>query len=108
MSILIDGVKIPESCFECPCIDYFKRQFYCHIINDLITTELDGRDERCPLKEVEIDIQLDKDETKKIKIGIFDIVEEYPNCTVQLLRNSITGEESIGWFNNDEPPVTVD
>ena len=41
-------------------------------------------------------------------IGIYDVVEEYPNATVQILRNSITGEESIGWFNNDEPPVTVD
>ena len=41
-------------------------------------------------------------------IGIYDVVEEYDNCTVQLLRNSITGEESIGWFNNDDPPVTVD
>ena len=41
-------------------------------------------------------------------IGIYDVVEEYPNCTIQILRNSITGEESIGWFNNDDPPVTVD
>lgn len=41
-------------------------------------------------------------------IGIYDVVEEYSNCTVQILKNSITGEESIGWFNNDDPPVTVD
>ena len=41
-------------------------------------------------------------------IGIYDVVEEYPNCTIQILKNSITGEESIGWFNNDDPPVTID
>ena len=42
------------------------------------------------------------------KIGIYDIVEEYPNCTVQILRNSVTGEETFGWYDNDDPPVTVD
>ena len=41
-------------------------------------------------------------------IGIYDVVEEYDNCTVQILRNSITGQESIGWFNNDDPPAIID
>ena len=35
-------------------------------------------------------------------IGIFDIEELHTNCTVQILRNSITGEESIGWWDNEE------
>ena len=48
------------------------------------------------------------EEPKVEHIGIYDIVEEYPNCTVQILRNSVTGEETFGWFNNDDPPVTVD
>lgn len=29
--------------------------------------------------------------------GYFDVVEEHHNCFVQVLRNSATGEESIGW-----------
>ena len=42
------------------------------------------------------------------KIGIYDIVEEYPNCTVQILRNSVTGEETFGWYDNDNPPAIID
>lgn len=35
-------------------------------------------------------------------INIFDQCEVYPNCTVQVLTNSITGEISIGWWINEE------
>ena len=37
--------------------------------------------------------------------SVFDVVEEYKNCTVQILRNSETGEESIGWWENASPPM---
>lgn len=30
----------------------------------------------------------------------FDEVEEHPNCTVQILSNSKTGEVSVGWWEN--------
>lgn len=30
----------------------------------------------------------------------YDMVEEYPNCTVQVLTDSVTGECSIGWWQN--------
>ena len=33
--------------------------------------------------------------------NLYDVVEEHPNCTVQILRNSVTGEESVGWWEND-------
>jgi hypothetical protein len=36
-----------------------------------------------------------------IKTGIYDIEEIHPNCTVQIWRNSQTGEESIGWWPNE-------
>lgn len=36
-----------------------------------------------------------------VKTNMFDEEETYPNCTVQILRNSVTGEESVGWFRND-------
>lgn len=32
--------------------------------------------------------------------NIFDVEEVHNNCTVQILRNSATGEESIGWWEN--------
>lgn len=38
---------------------------------------------------------------------MFDVVEEYNNCTVQILKNSETGEASIGWWDNENPPVNV-
>lgn len=33
-------------------------------------------------------------------MSIFDEVEEHPDCTVQILKNSVTGEVSIGWTEN--------
>ena len=36
-----------------------------------------------------------------IETNIYDIEEIYPDCTVQILRNSVTGEISIGWWEND-------
>lgn len=42
-----------------------------------------------------------KDPKNKIETNIFDIVEEYEDCTVQVLKNSITGECSVGWYKNN-------
>ena len=33
-------------------------------------------------------------------IGIYDEVEVHDNCTVQILKNTITGEISVGWWDN--------
>lgn len=38
-----------------------------------------------------------------IDCNIYDQVEEISNCTVQILRNSVTGKESVGWKQN--PPA---
>ena len=38
----------------------------------------------------------------------FDVEEIHENCTVQILRNSRTGEVSIGWWEGtieDEPLI---
>lgn len=35
-------------------------------------------------------------------IEYYDTEEVYENCTVQVLRNSQTGEESVGWWENAE------
>lgn len=42
-----------------------------------------------------------------IESNLYDIEEIYPNCTVQILRNSVTGKVSIGWWPNDNPPKYV-
>ena len=49
-----------------------------------------------------------KDEDAKMLVdglNIFDMEEIHENCTVQVLTNSVTGETSIGWWQNDKPPV---
>ncbi len=37
--------------------------------------------------------------------NIYDECRTYPNCTVEILRNSVTGKESVGWWRNDKPPI---
>ena len=34
--------------------------------------------------------------------NFYDQVETHPNCTVQILRNTETGEESWGWWDNED------
>ena len=38
---------------------------------------------------------------------LYNEEEFYPNCTVHILRNSVTGDESIGWWDNDDPPAGI-
>lgn len=40
-------------------------------------------------------------EFQRIAMNIFDEEEIHHNCTVQILRNSVTGEYSVGWWEND-------
>ena len=39
---------------------------------------------------------------KVVSVAIYDEVETYPNCSVQILKNSVTGDVSVGWWPNDE------
>ena len=32
---------------------------------------------------------------------LYEEVERHDNCTVQVLRNTITGELSVGWWENE-------
>jgi len=41
-------------------------------------------------------------EFESVTTGMFDIEELHPNCTVQILKNSVTGEMSLGWWENPE------
>ena len=42
----------------------------------------------------------EKDET--VKVNVYDEVEIHPNCTVRILKNTETGEISIGWWENEQ------
>lgn len=40
-----------------------------------------------------------------VETAIFDKEETFTDCTVQVLTNTVTGEVSVGWWKNDNPPV---
>lgn len=42
-----------------------------------------------------------------LETNMFDEVEIHENCTVQILKNSVTGEISIGWWENNNPPEAI-
>lgn len=42
---------------------------------------------------------------EKIESNVYDECEIHENCTVEIWRNSDTGEVSIGWYEKDNPPV---
>ena len=37
----------------------------------------------------------------KTEINVYDKEETYPNCTVQVLTNTVTGDVSVGWWKNE-------
>lgn len=37
-----------------------------------------------------------------VEVNLYEEVELHTNCTVQVLRNVLTGELSVGWWDNDE------
>lgn len=42
------------------------------------------------------------DENGESERKIFDVIERYENCTVEILRDRETGEESWGWYEGKE------
>ncbi len=36
-----------------------------------------------------------------VQCNLFDERVVYPNCTVEIFRNSLTGDESVGWWRNE-------
>lgn len=38
----------------------------------------------------------------QVEIPIYDREEIHHNCTVQVLRNSFTGQTSVGWWKEEE------
>lgn len=41
------------------------------------------------------------------QVLVYDKVETYDNCTVQILTDSKTGNVSVGWWKNEEQPVEI-
>ena len=50
---------------------------------------------------VRLEELLDNDMHEHVEINVFDEEEIHENCTVQVLRNSVTGVCSVGWWENE-------
>ena len=37
----------------------------------------------------------------KVETSFYDHEETFPDCTVQVLTNTATGETSVGWWRNE-------
>lgn len=48
------------------------------------------------------------DEIVKVETNIFDKEEIFHDCTVQVLTNTVTGEVSVGWWRNSNPPMGME
>ena len=42
-----------------------------------------------------------------VETNIFDVEETHYNCTVQVLKNTITGEKSVGWMERESGKLLV-
>lgn len=43
-----------------------------------------------------------EDAIQDIECNIYDKCKIITNCTVEIWTNTITGEESVGWYRTDE------
>lgn len=50
-----------------------------------------------------------KEEQPEVHTILYDKEELYENCTVQVLTNTVTGDVSVGWWENDDdlPPSST-
>lgn len=128
MSIIIKGKTKPEDCPVCPLAHWDLSGAFtgCEVTVrhfSMEVLETPGPPSFCPLEDLPphgrlIDVDalpqgrvewedivdaptiIEADDT--VKTPLFDIVEEHANCHVQVLRNSITGEISVGWWEEKE------
>ena len=45
--------------------------------------------------------ELDTKREEKVDLSLYDVEETHYNCTVQIWKNSATGDVSIGWWENE-------
>lgn len=87
--LLIHNMKMPKSCADCIVGEISE---YCSLWKKLDDEFWTARHPDCPITEIP-DAQVD--------LSIFDVEETHYNCTVQVWKNSVTGQKSVGW--KEEP-----
>lgn len=46
-------------------------------------------------------------EWQPVSTGMFDKEEDFEDCTVRIYTNTVTGEQSIGWWENNDSPTVI-
>lgn len=104
MPDILIRMEMPRTCADCHDADLptaiawlgAKCPWAHGIIDPGVYDLLHERHPDCPLVELP---------EQTVETNLYDIEEIHPNCTVQILRNSVTGEVSVGWWPNDNKPI---
>lgn len=62
-----------------------------HALRSAAASAIDDLDER---------LQDYRTAVRRVSTPLFDREDVYPDCTVQVLTNTATGETSVGWWEN--------
>ena len=100
--VLID-MEMPKRCKDCWFMD--REEDWCsarrgkHLrgkhLDPYYIYGIKDKPKWCPLKPF-------TPPEPQITTNIYDQEEIHHNCTVQILRNSFTGEVSVGWWENED------
>lgn len=87
-------MKMPAGCWDC------RLRFDGYCVADSTVRYMGSssetpkeRPQDCPISEPEPVVNM-------TSVAIFDQEEIHENCTVQVWKNSVTGECSVGWWEN--------
>lgn len=95
--VLID-MEMPKNCYQCDFStagNIPKGTAYCTRKRSVFNVNQNSRPKCCPLREF-------TPPEPQITTNIYDTEEIHHGCTVQVLRNSVTGETSVGWWKEKE------
>ena len=105
---VVNKHSVPVYRVECPecesTIEYIKSEVHCcHITCPVCGTSVwaDTRIPFCMNSDSKESNERMEENRLDVSMAIFDEEEIHENCTVQVLRNSVTGEISVGWWEND-------
>lgn len=71
------------------------------LIRDLERLSRTLIDENARLREENAQLRARLNKEESVEINIFDKVTRIPNCTVEILENTKTGQTSTGWYRGE-------
>ena len=87
--------------------EYLEEEYGDHFRDLGVLSTVKVETQACHMEKTNM-VHLDPfEEPHPIAEPVQTAVETHRNCTVQILRNTETGEQSIGWWPADQPPMNV-